>query len=294
MNYVKNFVNNSVMNQLMNRKQAAIDSFGRLYDTIIRLRSPEGCPWDREQSLKSLRSNLAEEAYECIEAINENDIMHIEEELGDVFLVSTMMGVIAEESDKLSLASAMDKTVDKLVRRHPHVFGDNKLDTAEAVTEQWNKIKENKEGRRKKDSVLDRVSNALPPLEKAYKIQKAAAKTGFDWPNADGAWDKLKEELEEARAAASALANEKGENAEEKWVSMEEELGDLLFSVVNTARKHGIDPSLALHRATEKFSRRFLHVEKSMAKAKEKMQPDKLEQMDQFWEEAKNMEKPGF
>lgn len=270
----------------MNNKQEAVNSFSKLYETIVKLRSPEGCPWDREQNLISLRANLIEEAYECVDAINENDFSHIEEELGDVFLVSSMLGIIAEEEDSLSIAAALDKTVEKLIRRHPHVFGDAEASTAEAVITQWNDIKENQEGRRKKDSVLDKISKALPVQERAYRIQKAAAKAGFDWQDIEGPWDKLEEELQEARKACATLEADKNTN-KEAFSELEEEIGDLLFSIINVSRKHEIDPSIALHRTTEKFSTRFRYVEKTMTQIGEKMQPDKLDLMNKYWEESK-------
>ncbi len=265
------------------------EAFGRLYDIFVRLRSPDGCPWDREQTPQSIRGNLIEEAYECVEAINEGGIDHIKEEIGDVMLVATMMAVIYEEQGAFSIAEALDTTSEKLVRRHPHVFGDSEADTSEAVLKQWNDIKENMEGRRKKDSVLDAVSKALPPLERAYKLQKAAAKVGFDWPDHQGAWDKLEEEVRESREACAALETQAVTGADDsaERAMLEDEIGDILFSVINVARKHHVDPAIAMHRALEKFSTRFRHVEKRMAAAGEKMEHGKLELMDRYWDEAK-------
>jgi tetrapyrrole methylase family protein / MazG family protein len=264
-------------------------AFGRLHDIIVKLRSPEGCPWDREQTPVSIRGNLIEEAYECVEAINENDLPHIREEIGDVVLVATMLAVIYAEQGSFSMADALDTTSEKLVRRHPHVFGDSDADTSEAVLKQWNDIKENQEGRRKKDSVLDTVSKSLPPLERSYKLQKAAAKAGFDWPDHQGPWDKLEEELLESRQACAAIEAKAATGADDsaERAMLEDEIGDLLFSVVNVARKHKVDPAIAMHRAVEKFSSRFRHVEKRMAAAGEKMEAGKLAMMDAYWEEAK-------
>ncbi|MBN2874541.1 MAG: nucleoside triphosphate pyrophosphohydrolase [Spirochaetales bacterium] len=273
----------------MKLEHSSAAAFGRLYDIIVRLRAPDGCPWDREQTPTSIRGNLIEEAYECVEAIDENDTPHVREELGDVMLVATMMAVIYEEQQAFTLAESLDETSAKLVRRHPHVFGHSKADSPDAVIRQWNDIKEHVEGRRRKDSVLDSVSRALPPLERAYKLQKAAAKVGFDWPDHQGPWDKLEEELRESREACTAIeakASTGGDDAAER-AQLEDELGDLFFSLVNVARKHHVDPALAMHRAVEKFSRRFRHVEKSMAAAGETMEPGKLEMMDEYWNEAK-------
>ncbi len=265
------------------------EAFGKLYDIIVRLRAPDGCPWDREQTPESIRGNLIEEAYECVEAINENDLPHISEEIGDVMLVATMMAVIYEERGAFSAAASLAVTADKLVRRHPHVFADADAATPDAVVRQWNDIKENQEGRRRKDSVLDAVSKAFPPLERAYKLQKAAAKAGFDWPDHTGPWDKLEEELRESREACAAIEAKaaSGDDDTAERAMLEDEIGDILFSVVNVARKHRVDPALAMHRALEKFSSRFRHVEKRMAAAGEKMESGKLEMMDRFWDEAK-------
>ncbi|MBU0929406.1 MAG: nucleoside triphosphate pyrophosphohydrolase [Spirochaetes bacterium] len=265
------------------------EAFGRLYDIFVRLRSPEGCPWDREQTPASIRGNLIEEAYECVEAINDGDIEHVKEEIGDVILVATMMAVIYEESGAFTTAEALDTISEKLVRRHPHVFADAEAGTPDAVLRQWNDIKENVEGRRRKDSVLDSVSKAMPPLERAYRLQKAAAKVGFDWPDPTGPWDKLEEELRESREACVAIeakAASGGDDSAER-AALEDELGDLFFSLVNVARKHRVDPAIAMHRAVEKFSSRFRHVEKRMAAAGEKMEHGKLEMMDRYWDEAK-------
>jgi tetrapyrrole methylase family protein / MazG family protein len=273
----------------MEKHDSAAEAFGRLHDIIVRLRSPEGCPWDREQTPASIRGNLIEEAYECVEAINEADLPHIREEIGDVILVATMLAVIYGEQGAFSMADALDTTSEKLVRRHPHVFGDSDADTSEAVLKQWNDIKENQEGRRKKDSVLDAVSKSLPPLERSYKLQKAAAKAGFDWPDHQGPWDKLEEELRESRQACDAIEAKaaSGEDDSAERAMLEDEIGDILFSVVNVARKHKVDPAIAMHRAVEKFSHRFRHVEKRMAAAGEKMEAGKLAMMDVYWDEAK-------
>lgn len=276
-------------NACMNKKDSASQAFGRLYDIFVKLRSPEGCPWDREQTPQSIRGNLIEEAYECVEAINDGETSHIKEEVGDVILVAMMMAVIYEEQGTFTTAEALDTISDKLVRRHPHVFGESKVSTPDAVVEQWNEIKEKVEGRRKKDSVLDSVSKSLPPLERSYKLQKAAAKEGFDWPDHQGPWDKLEEELRESREACHAIeakAASGADNSVERSM-LEDEIGDLLFSVVNVARKHHVDPAIAMHRAVEKFSTRFRYVEKCMAAAGEKMETGKLPMMDAYWNEAK-------
>jgi tetrapyrrole methylase family protein/MazG family protein len=261
---------------------ATKEAFGRLYEIVTRLRSPEGCPWDREQTPASIRGNLLEEAYECVEAINDGEPAHIQEEIGDLYLLATMLTVMYEESGSFTTADSLGTISEKLIRRHPHVFGDSTADTPDAVIAQWNDIKEKVEGRRKKDSALDGVSRALPPLERAYKLQKAAAKVGFDWPDHHGNWDKLAEELEECRQVCTAPQTDQA--------AIEGELGDLLFSAVNVARRHHVDPAIALHRTIEKFSTRFRHVEKRMKESGQVMEPGKLEAMDIYWDEAKSLE----
>ena len=255
-----------------------------MYEIVTKLRSPEGCPWDREQTPASIRGNLLEEAYECVEAINDGEPEHIQEELGDLYLLATMFAVMYEEAGSFTTADALGTISEKLIRRHPHVFGDSTADTPDAVIAQWNDIKEKVEGRRKKDSALDGVSRALPPLERAYKLQKAAAKVGFDWPDHNGNWDKLAEELEECRQVCTS--------PETDQTAIEGELGDLLFSAVNVARRHHIDPAVALHRTIEKFSTRFRHVEKRMKDSGQAMEPGMLAAMDVFWDEAKTLENP--
>ena len=258
----------------------AADSFASLFTIIARLRSPDGCPWDREQSPASIRNNIVEEAYELVEAITEKDHGHIKEESGDLFMLATMVAYMFEEEKSFSVAQALDSVSEKLVRRHPHVFGDSDANTPDAVVEQWNQIKEQKEGRRKKDSLLDEVPRHLPPLERAYKIQKKAAKVGFDWTHIDLVWDKIEEELKESRDAFNA------KNGDE----LESEIGDLLYSVINLARFSGIDPAIALQRTNEKFSHRFRHVEKRMREEGLSLSAEHMLSMDKFWEEAKEQQ----
>ncbi len=255
----------------------AADSFERLYAIVARLRAPDGCPWDREQSIQSIRGNIVEEAYELVEAIGEKDIPHIREESGDLFLLAAMTAYMCEQDDSFTVADALDSVSEKLLRRHPHVFGDSVAETPDAVVEQWNKIKEQKEGRRKKDSLLDDMPRHLPPMERAYKLQKKVAKVGFDWKSPEPVWDKVEEELAEAREAMA-----KGSLEE-----LESELGDLLFSLVNLSRSLGVDPGIALQRTNEKFSQRFRAVEKGMKAQGLPMSAEHMDSMDALWEKAK-------
>jgi tetrapyrrole methylase family protein/MazG family protein len=190
-----------------------------------------------------------------------------------------------EEQGEFTVADALAGLCDKLVRRHPHVFGTSVAATPDAVIAQWNDIKEKVEGRRRKDSLLDEVSRALPPLERAYKVQKKAAKAGFDWSRTEEVWAKAREELEEAEDACESAARS-GDRA-----ALEDELGDLLFSAVNLSRFLGVDPALALHGAVEKFSRRFRHVERRMSEAGKVLASEHMVLMDDFWDEAKRAER---
>jgi len=252
-------------------------AFKALYDTIAKLRAPDGCKWDREQTPSTLRGALIEETYECIEAINENDDAHIAEELGDLFLLATMISYMHEQEGRFSVADALLNVNEKLIRRHPHVFGDVKVKDSSEILDNWAKIKIEQEGRKPKDSLMDEVSSALPPAERAYALQKKAAKVGFDWPDSGGVIGKIKEELEEVR---EAIDNNQNEN-------IEGELGDLLFSVINLCRFLKVEPSVALGRTNSKFVNRFKMIEEKMKETGHEMKKENLEIMDKFWEEAK-------
>ncbi|MDR2700882.1 MAG: nucleoside triphosphate pyrophosphohydrolase [Spirochaetaceae bacterium] len=265
------------------------EAFNRLCGIVEKLRNKdEGCPWDIEQTPLTLREDLIEETYECIEAINEKNPAHIQEELGDIFLLAAMISYMHQEEGLFSVPDVLNGISEKLIRRHPHVFGENPAAglTPAEVLQNWARIKVEQEGRKPKDSALDEVSQALPPLERAYKLQKKAAKKGFDWPNAAGVLDKLKEELaevEEVMPPDFSAGNRDTNSTEE----LEEELGDLLFSAVNVSRFFRVDPSTALHRANAKFTRRFSYVEQKMKENGTLMEAKNLALMDSFWNEAK-------
>ncbi|MCX7023394.1 MAG: nucleoside triphosphate pyrophosphohydrolase [Spirochaetes bacterium] len=265
--------------------KTAGESFERLYSIVRRLRAPDGCPWDRAQTPLTIRGNVIEEAYELVEAVNEKDPDHIREEAGDLFLLGAMIAYMYEETGAFSVSDSLETISEKLIRRHPHVFGEGdgkpvKVDTPDKVIDQWNQIKEKVEGRRPRDSILDEVSRALPPLERAYRIQKKVAKAGFDWTKAGDVWDKALEELQEAREAHASGNRD----------DLEAELGDLIYSMVNVARFLDVDPAVALHRTVEKFGARFRHVEKRMAGLGLPMSADTMAQMDEFWNESKRLE----
>ena len=269
-------------------------AFRYFYVVVSRLRASDGCPWDLEQTPSSIRGNIIEEAYELAEAITEDDSLHIKEETGDLYLLATMVGYMCQQEGRFSVADSLCDEARKLIRRHPHIFGESEVLSPDQVVRQWNEIKEQVEGRRKKESILDEVHRSLPPLEKAYKLQKKAANVGFDWQHERDVWNKLEEELGElmqARAwkseeCPSDIATDSGSSKD----ALEEEFGDLLFTVINAARLYGIDPSIALQRTNGKFSRRFRHVEESMKRQHLDMNQENMDMMDAFWNEAKRGE----
>jgi tetrapyrrole methylase family protein/MazG family protein len=263
----------------MNKTEIA---FGRLYEIIGRLRAPDGCPWDREQTPETMRSDLVEECFEAVDAINQKDAMHVKEELGDVILNASMISYMYEQAGGFSLASVLNDVSDKIVRRHPHVFPEScgkeyalegGAKTSEEVLTQWEKIKTQAEGR-SGSSILDSVSKGMPQLMQAYKIQKKAAKVGFDWENIEEVFAKVNEEIDEVKSA---------ENQEH----LEEEIGDLLFAVVNLARKNKVDPTMAMERANEKFRKRFAYIEKKMSEVGLALEKENFQKMDDFWNESK-------
>ena len=258
------------------------EAFKKFYDIVVRLRSPGGCPWDIEQTPLSLRGDLIEETYECVEAIDEEKPDHIKEELGDLFLLVTMLTFIHEQEGLFSLTDVLEGVSEKLVRRHPHVFGTVTALSSEKVLQNWAKIKVEEEGRKPKDSILDEVRRGFPPLDRAFKLQKKAAKAGFDWPDSAGVIAKIKEEMAEVE---SVLADEAPATANR---ALEGELGDLLFSVVNLCRFFDIEPSVALQGTNIKFTERFKFVEKRMKESGTEMNAANLAIMDRFWNEAKS------
>ncbi len=244
-----------------------------------KLRSPEGCPWDRKQTHESLLPYLLEETYEVVDAVKKGNDEELKEELGDLLLQVVFHSQIAKERGAFDIDDVVDSIAKKLIHRHPHVFeGREDIKTAEDVNREWEKLKE-KEGK-KKESLLDGIPESMPALERAYKLQKRAAKVGFEWENFDGIKEKLIEELSEIEAELKRGDRKK----------LEEEVGDLLFMAVNLARFLGIHPEIALRRANEKFERRFRHIEeraKEMGKNPEEMT---LDEMEALWQEAKEKE----
>ncbi|NOY09867.1 MAG: nucleoside triphosphate pyrophosphohydrolase [Spirochaetes bacterium] len=265
----------------MKEKETAVkESFYRLYRIVKRLRSPGGCNWDREQSPETIRGNLIEESYECVDAIDNGDDANLREELGDIYLLVTMITEMKEEESSFSIEEVLDEISEKLIRRHPHVFGNTKIGSVKQIIDQWNQIKEKVEGKNNKNSILERVPRSLPPLERALEIQKKVSKIGFDWKSAEKIWDKLKEEELELINALEIENNKR----------TEEEFGDLFFTMVNLARSYKIDPSLALNRTNEKFIRRFQEVEKKIKAMGVKIENTETDTMDTLWNQVKSEE----
>ena len=250
-----------------------------LVDVMRTLREPGGCPWDREQTHASIRSNMIEEVYEYLEAVDAEDTEGMREELGDILMQIVFHARMAEEAGRFDLQDVIDEVVDKLIRRHPHVFGETKVTGSDEVLVNWEAIKKTEKTERK--HVLDGVTQGLPALLRAYKLQSKAAKVGFDWPDVKGVWDKVQEELAELQAALAS-----GDRA-----AAENELGDVLFALVNYARHQKIEPEVALNGTNNRFAKRFAHVESCVEASGKAWQDFSLDELDQFWDEAKRLEK---
>lgn len=248
---------------------------------MARLRAQDGCPWDHQQTHVSLKRYLVEETAELLDAIDEGDDQALMDELGDVLLQVLFHAQIAAEDKRFDVQDVAQRLCEKLIRRHPHVFGDRQVDHAEGVVAQWEQIKrqerEDQPGQQEQQSCLQGVPKHLPALHRAYKVQKKAAQVGFDWPQVEGVFDKVLEELTEVRQALDA--NDKAKVAEE--------MGDLLFAVTNLSRFLGHFPEEALHDAIHKFEKRFLQVEQWLQKQGKTPEQCDLEELDTLWEQAK-------
>ncbi|PPA68542.1 nucleoside triphosphate pyrophosphohydrolase [Jeotgalibacillus proteolyticus] len=252
--------------------------FFKLRQIIAALRSPTGCPWDREQTHESLKKHLIEEAYELLEAIDQKDYDHITEELGDVLLQVMLHAQIGEDDGYFTIQDVISTLSEKMIRRHPHVFGDVKAETTEDVMKNWKAIKQKEKGDTKEyTSFLKDTGAGKPALIQAAEIQKAAAKAGFDWEDHSGAWDKFEEEWQEFQ---EEVANGN------KEASLKE-FGDVLFALVNVSRFHDIHAEEALIMTNQKFKARFMHVEKCVQASGKPFNAHTLQELDQFWDEAK-------
>ena len=243
-----------------------------LIDVVAKLRAPDGCPWDREQTHQSLRPNMLEEAYEAIDAIDENNMPHLREELGDVLLQVLLHSQIASENGDFDIEGVAKELKDKLIHRHPHVFGDAKIDNAQDVLKAWDKLKAEEKTERK--SAMDGLSKSQPALVLAQKISKRAVKVGFEWPDEQSLYDCFYSEIEEFKQAQK----------EQNKAHMEEEYGDILFAAVNLARWNKIDAEQALLKANKKFEKRFRKMEELATKP---LTEYSFEEYDALWKQAK-------
>jgi MazG family protein len=265
---------------------AAAAEFSRLIEIVARLRAPDGCPWDREQTIDSLRAFVLEETYEVLETIDRHDYGALREELGDFLFQAVFLAQLESEAGHFTIADSVRAIADKLVRRHPHVFGrdrgEARLETAGDVRVRWEEIKaEERGGRTAAKTLLGGIPATLPALLRAYDIGVRSASVGFDWEKADDVVAKIQEEVDELQQVVSDAEAIDQERAEE-------EMGDLLFSIANLSRKLGIEPEAALRKANDKFTRRFETMEHSVSTAGRVMKELSPEQLEQAWQQAKS------
>lgn len=289
------------------------DRFERAVAIMSRLRAPGGCPWDREQDFDSIKPYTIEEAYEVLEAIDNRDWTELPGELGDLLLQVLFYSQMATEQQKFSIDDVLDRLADKLVRRHPHVFGDAQADTSAEVLRSWEAIKSEEREKRSRSrsngsgkesgpvaqatSILADVSSSMPALLEAHKLSSRAARVGFDWPNVSGLFEKLREEAGELQAeieaSAPLSANEigmtpgSGRLSESSRIRLEEELGDLFFVLVNIARYLSLDPESSLKRTNRKFKQRFQWMEEQLRESGLNPQQASIEELEKLWQQAK-------
>jgi len=259
----------------MHTREEKMEAYGRFLDILDELRVK--CPWDKKQTNESLRPNTIEETYELCDALMRDDKKEICKELGDVLLHVAFYAKIGSETGDFDMKDVCDRLCEKLIYRHPHVFGEVKVETAGQVSDNWEQLKlKEKDGNK---SVLSGVPAALPSLIKAYRIQDKARHVGFDWQEKEQVWDKVKEEFDELQVEIADMDKDKAEA----------EFGDLFFSIINAARLYGIDPDNALERTNQKFIRRFNYLEERTIKVGNNLKDMTLEEMDVIWNEAKKM-----
>jgi MazG family protein len=271
------------------------EKFERAVGIMARLRAPGGCPWDREQTFDSIKPYTLEETYEVFEAIENRDWQELKGELGDLMLQVLFYSEMAQEAGYFSIEDVLDTLADKLVRRHPHVFGDVEASKPEDVLRNWEQIKREERGESasERTPLLSQITRKLPALQEAEKINKKAAKTGFDWPDAHGILEKLKEEADELAAELPDFDKTRAHQRRIDQTRIEEEIGDLFFTVVNLARYLNVDSETALRRTNAKFRARFGSMERLAWESGRRVEDLSLEEMDQHWERAKQMEQHG-
>jgi tetrapyrrole methylase family protein/MazG family protein len=251
----------------------------RLVDIVYRLRAPGGCPWDREQTHKTILSCLLDEAYEFFEAVDENDPYKIKEELGDLLLQVVLHAQMASEENKFTFEDVSRDIADKLIRRHPHVFGDTEVSSSKEVLHNWEAIKKSEKGKEHRKYLVDDIPDALPALFKAEKLQRRVAKVGFDWKDITPVLDKVEEEFQEFREAI--LAGD--------VTHASEELGDIIFALVNVGRHNNISAEDSVRSTCYKFARRFRYIEDKFKELNKDLNKASLEEMDVYWEESKGI-----
>lgn len=266
------------------------EKFAALVELMARLRAPDGCPWDREQTFDTIKPYLLEETYEVVDAIDRRDFQELRGELGDLLLQVVFFSQMAAEEGRFTIDDVVERIHTKMVRRHPHVFGEAEAKTAGDVLRRWEELKadEQREHARERgaefrppESVLEGVAHAIPALIEAYQLNSRAAFVGFDWPDVESLLEKVEEEIAELRHAMRET------DAESRRARCQEELGDLLFVVVNAARRLGLEPESALKRANQKFRRRFGIIEARLAERGRKPAESTLEEMEDLWQQSK-------
>ncbi len=261
-----------VVKYLCYNQNMGYENLEKLIDVVRTLRSPEGCQWDRAQTHKSLKPNMLEEAYEAVDAMDSGDMKHLKEELGDVLLQVVLHAQIADDEKEFNIEDVAKGLTDKLIHRHPHVFGNTKVSSTQDIINNWEKLKQEEKQHRK--SAMDGISKSQSALMSAQKISKKAVKTGFEWPNEESLYDCIYSEFEEFKQAEK----------EQDKDHMEEEFGDILFAVVNLARWNKIDAEQALLKANKKFMTRFRKMEELAVKPLEQYS---FEEYDALWQQAK-------
>ncbi|MGP1548672.1 MAG: nucleoside triphosphate pyrophosphohydrolase [Prevotella sp.] len=262
----------------MHSKEDKLAAFGRLLDVLDELRVK--CPWDKKQTFDSLRSNTIEEVYELCDAIMNRDWKNVCKELGDVLEHVIFYSILGKEIEEFDIADICNKETDKLIFRHPHIYGSTKAETADEVLQSWEQIKQKEKDGNK--TVLAGVPQSLPSLIKAYRITEKASNVGFDWEKKEDVWGKIREELDELEVEFSRGNKEERLN----------ELGDFLFAVVNAARLYKLNPDTALERTNKKFIKRFGYVEQQAREMEKNLKDMTLTEMDKLWDEAKQLENP--